>query len=179
VKVRLYIRVRLANGKRQYADPVFAANGKLKPSYAVVNGNPEHHPEGVYYLRYLKHGKRVWENVGTDDPSAMTSRLKRERILAAQASGVEIPDEMEAGSTNGRDLNETNSEYLGEVKSGKSHKTHLAYSVTLREFVSACKSATLEELDRADVLAFIVALRERGIAPRTIANRVTYLKTFF
>lgn len=34
MKVRLYIRVRLDNGTRQYVNPVYAANGKLKPFYA-------------------------------------------------------------------------------------------------------------------------------------------------
>jgi hypothetical protein len=61
MKIRLYLRVRLANGNRQFIDPVYAANGRLKPFYAVVDGNAEHHPEGVYYLRHLKHGKRAWE----------------------------------------------------------------------------------------------------------------------
>ncbi len=46
--VRLKIRVRLSNGSRAYLDPVFSSNGKLKPLYAVVNGKPEHHPEGIY-----------------------------------------------------------------------------------------------------------------------------------
>ena len=61
MKVRLYLRVRLANGNRQFIDPVYAANGRLKPFYAVVDGNAEHHLEGVYYSCYLKHGKRAWE----------------------------------------------------------------------------------------------------------------------
>jgi hypothetical protein len=49
--VRLKIRVRLSNGCRSYVDPIFSSNGKLKPLYAVVNGKPEHHPEGVYIHR--------------------------------------------------------------------------------------------------------------------------------
>jgi hypothetical protein len=48
--VRLKIRVRLSNGCRSYVDPIFSSNGKLKPLYAVVNGKPEHHPEGVYII---------------------------------------------------------------------------------------------------------------------------------
>jgi len=62
MKVRLYLRVRLPNGNRQCVDPVYAANGKLKPLCAFVDGKQEHHREGVYHLRYLKAGKRVWEN---------------------------------------------------------------------------------------------------------------------
>jgi hypothetical protein len=70
--VRLKIRVRLASGSRAYVDPVFSPNGKLKPLYAVVDGKPEHHPEGIYNLRYLKAGKRVWHAVGTDAQLALT-----------------------------------------------------------------------------------------------------------
>jgi hypothetical protein len=65
--VRLKIRVRLSNGSRAYVDPVFSSDGKLKPLFAVVNGKPEHHPEGVYNLRYVKAGKRVWDAVGKRD----------------------------------------------------------------------------------------------------------------
>jgi hypothetical protein len=64
--VRLKIRVRLSNGSRAYVDPVYSSNGKLKPLYAVVNGKPEHHPEGIYNLRYVKAGKSVWDAVGTN-----------------------------------------------------------------------------------------------------------------
>jgi hypothetical protein len=46
--VRIKIRIRLADESRTYADPVFSGNGKMKPLYASVAGNPEHHPEGVY-----------------------------------------------------------------------------------------------------------------------------------
>jgi hypothetical protein len=59
VKVKLYIRVRRSDGTRQYLNPVYSANGKLKPFHALVDGKPEHHPEGVYNLRYKKAGKPV------------------------------------------------------------------------------------------------------------------------
>jgi hypothetical protein len=176
VKVRLYVRVQLSDGNRQYVDPVCAANGKLKPLYAVVDGKPEHHPEGVYHLRYLENGKRIWESVGTDAPSALTARLKKERTLGAKEAGViVVEDEAERG----RDLTEAVAEYLREVKNGKSRKTHLAYGIALREFCTVCKSQTVESLNRQDVLTYMGALKDRGMTPRTIANRLSFLKTFF
>lgn len=51
-KVVLLLRVRLGRGKRVYAAPATAKNGKIKPLAAVIDGNVEHHPEGVYALRY-------------------------------------------------------------------------------------------------------------------------------
>src|SRR5580704_12615121 len=91
--VRLKIRVRLSDGSRPFLDPVFSANGKLKPLYAVVNGTSEHHPEGIYHLRYLRGDKRVWEAVGADAQLAVTLKLKKEKLLAAKAAGVKIEDD--------------------------------------------------------------------------------------
>lgn len=51
-KVTLAVRIHLASGKRRYSNPVFASNGRLKPQYAIVDGNSVHHPEAVYALRY-------------------------------------------------------------------------------------------------------------------------------
>ena len=81
--VRLKIRVKLSNGSRAYVDPVFSSNNKLKPLYALVDGKPRHHPEGVYHLRYMKRGKRVWEDDGLRWP---VGRMEgsRERSVAAK-----------------------------------------------------------------------------------------------
>lgn len=79
--VRLKIRVRFADGSRPYLDPVTSANGKLKPLYAVVRGEPEHHPEGSYFLRYAREGKRVWESVGTDAQLALLAQTQTREII--------------------------------------------------------------------------------------------------
>jgi hypothetical protein len=84
--------VRLSNGSRAYVDPVFSPNGKLKPLYAVVDGKPDHHPEGVYNLRYLKAGKRVWHAVGTDTQLALTAKLRVEHKLQSVSLGLTDPD---------------------------------------------------------------------------------------
>lgn len=64
-KVSLKIRIKTTDGTRRYATPVFAANGRLKPLFAIVGGKPELHAEGVYNLRYRREGRRIWEPVGT------------------------------------------------------------------------------------------------------------------
>jgi len=35
-----------------YANPVWETKGRLRPLWARINGKAEHHPEGVYALRY-------------------------------------------------------------------------------------------------------------------------------
>jgi integrase/recombinase XerD len=93
MKVRIKIRVRLSDGTYPFLDPVLSANGKVKPFYAVVDGKPEHHPEGAYFLRYAKNGKRVWERVGNDAQLALTAKQKLEKTLEAKAVGVQVVED--------------------------------------------------------------------------------------
>jgi hypothetical protein len=96
MKVRIKIRVRLSDGTYPFLDPVLSANGKVKPLYAIVDGKPEHHPEGSYFLRYARAGKRVWERVGYDAQLALTAKLKREKSLDPKAAGVDLVEDAPA-----------------------------------------------------------------------------------
>jgi hypothetical protein len=48
-EVNLTKRVQTPLGMR-YCPVVFSANGRLKPDQVLVNGKPEQHKEGAYYL---------------------------------------------------------------------------------------------------------------------------------
>lgn len=174
--VRLKIRIRLPDGSRPFLDPVLSSNGKLKPLYAIVDGKPEHHPNGTYFLRYaVPGGKRVYKPISKDaDP--LTELQKRQKGLDAQAAGVVLAEQEPERRT---PLKAAITEYLEEVKDAKAIKTLLAYSLTLKLFAEAIKRESLEEIDRKDVLAFIRSMRTEKQSPRTIANRVSYLNTFF
>jgi integrase/recombinase XerD len=95
--VRLKIRVRLPDGSRAYVDPVLPPNTKLKPHYALIAGKPEYHPEGVYHLRYVKAGRRVWEAVGSDPQQALAAKLQLEHRLQAIALGLARPTRLSLG----------------------------------------------------------------------------------
>jgi hypothetical protein len=47
----------MANGRHSYADPIWRWNRPLRSCYAVVDGQPAFHPEGVFYLLYLSNRK--------------------------------------------------------------------------------------------------------------------------
>ncbi len=91
------------------------------------------HPEGAYHLRYLKAGKRFWDNVSSDAPSAITARMKRERMIEAVAAGialasvVEFPTPAQDESGSHRLRSTTVAEYLEEIKLSKKAKTFAAY----------------------------------------------------
>ena len=150
MKAHLYIRVKLADGSRPYCEPVYSANKKLKPLYAMVAGKPVHRPEAVYHLRYLRDGKRIWESVGNDPQEALNSQHQREIILNAQQAGVTVEDP----SITGRNFEAAKKEYLGEVLKSKSKATYTLYEYALRLFSKGCSKHTLEAITRQDTPAF-------------------------
>jgi len=174
--VRLKIRVRLSNGTHRYVDPVFTGNGKLKPLYAVVDNKHEHHPEGVYYLRFGRDGK--YRSIGNDPQLALLEKTKAERTLAAKAAGVAVETIADVTRT---PLAQAIEEYLLEVSIHKSRRTHGAYAFTMRLFAECCTVKCVEQLkdNRTAVMTFIARLKERGDAPRTVANRANFLRTFY
>gem|GEM_PF-268397 len=174
--VNLLLRIRETDGKRSYKCPVIAANGKLKPLYAVVNGKPEHHPEGVYCLRYSKSGKRVWEEVGKDAGKAITEKLKREQIFRAQELGIVVVEASKEPSK--RNLRDAIHEYLERVGISRSRKTYGEFARVLPDFADVCVNKCPQDVNSYDIMHYANALRQRGLAGRTVANRVARVTCF-
>jgi hypothetical protein len=54
----------------RYCPVVLSPNGRVKPDLLLVNGQPEKHPEGAYYLEWRERGRRVRLSVGNDAQDA-------------------------------------------------------------------------------------------------------------
>jgi hypothetical protein len=73
----LYIRIS-KNGRSPFCKPVYQSKGRLKPQYAMIKGEPEHHNEGVYRVRLgTVKGKQQFVLVGKGPSSLWTSWRKR------------------------------------------------------------------------------------------------------
>jgi integrase len=236
-KAALYIRVVLSDGRHHYAKAVFLNNGHVKFHYALIGKEPEHHPEGTYYIRYKIDNRRIWEAAGTEPALATIALQRRNLALQGKALGLDVqpstpaptPTPLPKGELEPKPptlpqpellapehpLPSVIAEYLAEVKAGKSAKTHVAYTLTLKGFAESCTKPTLESVDRQDILAYKEILKTKGSshlkakkkatknlqprtkvsahlksknngkqkimgnAPRTISNRLDFLKIFF
>jgi integrase/recombinase XerD len=186
-KVRIHIRAVLHDGSRQFLDPVELANHTLRKGWAVYQGTAQRFDDFTYYLRYLRNGKRVWESVGDDPALAQTAKRRTEVRLSAAAEGValqgaEPAKHEESQPVSARSLRKSIDEYLSEIREHKSRKTLAAYTKTLRFFEDSlgkrAEKMTIEDVSRADALAFATFLRKRSNKPRTVRNRIDYLQTF-
>jgi len=57
-EVNLTKRIQTPKGMR-YCPVVLGSNGRIRPDVVVVNGRPERHSEGSYYLEWREKGRRV------------------------------------------------------------------------------------------------------------------------
>jgi len=175
-EVSLYKRVYTAKGRR-YCPVVLTSNGRVKPDYVLVDGVPERHPEGIYYISWYE-GKQLKRlAVGTDALSAGNRRLAKEAELNAKNLGIEVVTEQ--GTNGHRPLAEAAAEFLEETKLGKKRKTLEAYTVSLQYFQESCTKQFLEEVERKDLLKFTAYLRvEKELAPRTCWNKFNNVMSF-
>src|SRR6202795_1829728 len=74
----LYIRI-TKNGKSSFCKPVYQSKGRLKPQYAMVDGEPEHHKEGVYYVRFGADSSRQPRVAVGKDPYIALDKLEEKK----------------------------------------------------------------------------------------------------
>lgn len=182
-KVRLYIRVVLPDGSRPFLDPVYSGNQKLKEGWAIYQDQPLRFDEAVYYLRYAKNQKRVYERLGSDAQQALTTKKQMETRLRAIAEGIALaPVEegpMSSEGAPGRTVSSAVESYLEEISLTKKKKTLSAYSTALRYFQESCKKAYLGEIERGDMLRFHAYLRdEKDQTARSCWNKFSNVMSF-
>jgi integrase len=175
VSVNVTKRVLTPQGLR-YCPVVWSSNGRIKPNMAVVNGNPQHHPEGSFYLEWREGDKRVRLSVGKDAADACARRLRKEAELNAVNHGISVVSESDNGR---RSLAGAIAEYLADVKLTHKPRSYAAYRTALGYFAESCPKLYLEEVDRRDLIKFAAFLRDdKEHAPRTVYNGFEHVMTF-
>jgi integrase/recombinase XerD len=172
-EVNLTKRVRTNTGLR-YCHVVLSANGRVKPDAVLVNGKPERHTEGAYYIEWHDNGKRIRLSVGKDSGDASAMRLRKETEL--NNGDATVP---ETAANGHRSVAASIADYLEETTLTKKPKTLAAYTTALSYFRESCHKLNLEDIDRKDLLKFCAFLRdEKEQAPRSVYNKFENVMTF-
>jgi len=168
-------RVRTDAGIR-YCPVVLSANGRITPDTVLVNGIPERHREGSYYLEFYEGTKRRRVSIGKDAADATARRLRKEAELNAKNNGVAVATESKNAR---RVLSAAISDYLEDTKLSRKRKTYAAYDLTLSYFAQCCSKMYVDEIERKDLLKFSEFLRDvKDQAPRSVYNKFENLMTF-
>ena len=175
-EVNLTKRVEVA-GQFRYCQPVYSENGRIKQDWVLVNGKPEHHKEGSYWLRWRENGRQIRISVGKSASNALAQQHRQVQVLRSKALGIEVaePESSNAGSP----LASAIREYLADIKLTKKPKTHAAYERSLDLFTESCNKTRVEIVDRRDMLQFSAFLRdEKKLEPRTVWNKFANVMSF-
>lgn len=169
-------RILTAKGLR-YCPVVLSSNGRVKPDVVLVDGKPEHHPEGAYYLDWREGRERIRLSVGKDPQDAAAMRLRKEAELNALNNGVSVLPE--AGEARQVLLSDAVQDFLEEKRLQRKKKTYVDYESTLRYFQQSCTKRHLADITRKDLLGFITYCRdEMKLSPRTVFNKFARVVAF-
>ena len=78
----------------RYCKPVVAANGAIKPHWVLVDGRPEEHKEGNYYIHSLEGSRQIWAKAGPNVADAKQHLAYEMAHLNARAQGIPIRTEL-------------------------------------------------------------------------------------
>jgi len=175
-EVNLTKRILTSKGMR-YCPVVLSPNGRVKPDLVIVNGKPERHSEGAYYLEWRDNGRRIRLSVGKDPQDAAARRLRKEAELNALNQGVTVVPEN--GDSGHRSIATAVAKFLEETELTKKPKTLAAYTTALNYFSESCPKLYLQDIERADLLKFCAFLRDnKKQAPRSVYNKFENVMTF-
>jgi integrase/recombinase XerD len=170
--------VKLGSGW-QFCPIVRGGTGKIRPDLVLVRGVEEVHPEGRFYLDFYKNGKRVRRSAGVTAAEALAAAAEQNKSLMAhdanKKAGITLP---EPETTGGRSLEDAVTTYLLEIFAHKKPKTHSAYELALRYFLESCHKTTLEQITRADLLAFRTYLVAKKQSDRSQWNKFASVMSF-
>lgn len=152
-------------------------NGRIRPEFVVIGGEQVHCSVGHYELRFYVGRKLHYESVGNNPADALTAKLKKEKTLAAQTAaqdaGAKIVEEP------GRKYirREATRYKQDRENAGFTEAARRAVNVT-EEFLAVSRKIFLDEITKQDVYDYQEKLRDRGCAPRTVANNYDRLRSF-
>jgi len=159
----LYIRI-TKNGRSSFCKPVYQSKGRLKPQYAMVKDEPEHHPDGVYYVRFgTGDGKQQFVLVGKDPYVALDKLAEKQRWLRERERGVvpQAPSNPKPQKSRPT-IEDAVKQYFKNLHSqGKDPKTVRAYTVAVDEFRESCSKQFIDEIGKQDLIDFMGWLREQ------------------
>jgi integrase/recombinase XerD len=145
-------------------------NGK-RVNWSVERARREGLVGGVYWLKFYQGAKQCWDGPHNDLGAAVAGRIRKERELRGGVIAAPTPGR--------RLLSDAVKEFVHERTLFHGVAAAKRWKWELDRFLEVCTKPHLDEIVRADVLAYWRFFKDRGAAPRTIFNRVQSLLTFF
>jgi integrase/recombinase XerD len=175
VNITKYIK---QDGQWRFAPVAKRTSGGIHWDHVLVDGVPVHHPEGKYFIEWREDGARRRKSVGTI-PSEVLGEAQRQRaLLDAKAAGVEVAETENQPASRQLLVTDAVKRYLRDIKMNKAKSTYDHYNQTLTLFKQSLTKATIDAVDRDDMMDFQEFLYKKGLAARTVKHKTTIVASF-
>jgi len=161
-KVNVIKQVKLGKWRLK---PVVRKDGHLVLDYVRVNGQPEYHPEGSYFLQWRESGRVRTCVVPAGEGVEAAARQK---WLELRQPRPERPT-----------ITEARDEFLKFVSLNRRRTTWKAYRNILERFQQSCKKVFVDEVTRSDMRAFVEHCLASGLSGRTAYDNLNVVLQFF
>jgi integrase len=130
-------------------------------------------PNAIFVLRF----GTSWETLpkGTDFAHARIAAINKQTAFKRGEATIPTPKAREKSPGN---LDVMIDEYLESIEEHRSHRTALAYALSLRAFYASCQLPTVADVTKDTLKNFVKAMKREGLADRSIANRVANVVCF-
>ncbi len=152
-------------------------NGRLRPGFAIVAGVERYFPDGRYQIRFYEGARMIYKDAGELGSDALAERDRAERLLlakeAVQAAGVKMEPQNERVH-----LRRALDKFIITTEDRGSQEAAEVYRSAAEEFLSITGVTYADEITADLISKHQGALRKRGLADRTVANRHHRLMAF-
>lgn len=175
--VTLICICKMESGWRRYP-PAYGKNGRIRPGWVMVGGEPRHYEQGRYELRLYEGSRLVYVPAGDNAAEAVAARQRMEHKLAAKASahaaGMLLPAE-DPGRVS---LTAKAREFIRDAEQRGANVAADVNRLVTAEFLRIIKKTYADEIGREDLFEFHAVLRKRGCSDRTVANKHARISSF-
>ncbi|HEY1987688.1 MAG TPA: site-specific integrase [Terracidiphilus sp.] len=175
-KVTLVAHIKTAQGWRRY--PVaWGKNGRIKPGTVIVGGKEQKFTEGVYQLRTYKGSRMVYKSLPNDNAQdAVNARDRESALLAAREHATEAGAKIVEPESR-KYLRRAIELYKQDRENRNALEAKEQAALVGDEFLTVSGVTFVDEVTVDSVYRFHKALRQRGCASRTLANKHARLKS--
>jgi integrase len=154
-----------------------SANGRVKPDSVIVSGVEVKYSIGHYVLRSYSGTTSIWTRIDGNATEALaalkTAQQKAVALVNAEAAGLDVAEEDEQVT-----LDAMRKRYVEAAEARGAMEAAEVVNRAVGELIHTAKAKYVHQLKREDMTRYHAALRKRGLADRTVANRHTNVRSF-
>ncbi|WP_433965968.1 phage integrase SAM-like domain-containing protein [Tunturiibacter gelidiferens] len=144
----------------------------------LIGGRAQAHPEGKYFIEWREDGVRRRRSVGIIPSDILADAQRQRALLIAKAAAVEIAESESKPATRQLLVADAAERFLRDTKMNKEPSTFSHYSHCLRLFKQSLTKASIDAIDRDDMMDFQAYLYKLGLSPRTVKHKTVIVMSF-